>query len=125
MKNWLVLPILAAWSAGVFAQMCYPVGTPLTMLGRTVRESAQSSDGSPTEVSMLAMDPPLCVIDKRYSQDPQGRISVSRVQILGQMPPPGLAVSATGTLVTGNSPRYFIVPTAMWVVPPTVKVAPQ
>ena len=123
-KHWLLLLALIAGTKTVHAQMCYPVGAYMTLLGRAVAEHVQLSDGSSKDIWMLAMDPPLCVIDKRYSQDSQGRMSVSRVQIVGAVPPTGVPLMLTGTLSTRNAPQYFIVPTALSVVPPNVRLAP-
>ena len=123
-KNWLLLSALFSGAAIAQVQSCYPVGTTMTLLGKAVPESIQLSDGSAKTIWMLAMNPPLCVIDKRYSQDPQGRISVSRIQIVGPNPPTGVPIMLVGILSTRNGPQYFIVPTQLSVVPPNVRLAP-
>lgn len=85
-KHWLLLLALISGTKTIHAQMCYPVGAYMTLLGRAVAERVRLSNGSSKDIWMLAMDPPSCVIDKRYSQDTQGKMSVSRVQIVGAVP---------------------------------------
>lgn len=125
MKKWL-LPIALSLSIGsAWADpFCYPVTTNLTVFGTAVRQDVELSDGSTKAVWMLAMDPPLCVIDRRFSRDAQGRIAVSRIQLIGPPPPPNVPLAVTGVLSTKNAPEYFIMPTAMWVTPPRKKNAP-
>jgi hypothetical protein len=66
------------------------------------------------------MDPPLCVIDKRFSQDAQGRVLVPRVLIIGPPLPTGVTLSVTGMLMRRSAPPYYMAPTSAWVVPPTM-----
>ncbi|BAN27499.1 hypothetical protein BRPE64_DCDS05630 (plasmid) [Caballeronia insecticola] len=104
----------ATWAA----PNCFPVGTTLTIRGTPVQEMIETDSGSQQPIWMLSMDPPLCVIDKRFSQDPQGRLLVTRVQIIGPPLPNGVQISATGTLLRRSTLPYYIVPTALWVTPP-------
>jgi hypothetical protein len=119
MKQWIAFLALSILVGTAWADAaCYPVGTTLTLRGIAVRETVETSDGSDKSVSMLAMDPPLCVVDRRYSQDAQGRIAVPRVELVGPAPASGASLAVTGTLSTRNAPEYFLIPTAMWVTPP-------
>ncbi|MDR5805501.1 hypothetical protein [Caballeronia sp. LZ001] len=115
------------WAGAVRADVaCYPVGTAITLFGTAVREDVESSDGSVRTAWMLAMDPPLCVVDRRFSQDALGRLMVPRIQLIGVPPPPvRVPIAVTGTLSTRNAPQYFIVPSAMWVTPPRPPQPPQ
>lgn len=105
--------------------MCYPLGTSITLLGKAFSESVVMSDGSTKKVWMLSMDPPLCVIDKRFSRDPQGRVSVPRLGIVGLVPPAGKPITVVGTLNASNTVQYFIIPSQLYVVPPNVRLAPH
>ena len=125
MKNRLLCAMFALWAGTTWAApACFPVGTNLTLRGMPVQETVETDSGSQQSIWMLSMDQPLCVIDRRFSQDAQGRIAVPRVQIMGPPLPPGVLLSVTGTLLRRSTPPYYIVPTAVWVSPPT-KVPPQ
>lgn len=120
MKNPALYMMLSLWAGAACAAqpVCFPVGTNMTLRGVPVQESIETDSGARQSVWMLAMDPPLCLIDKRFSDDAQGRVLVSRVQIIGPPLPTGVLLSVTGTLMRRNAPPYYIMPTAAWVTPP-------
>jgi hypothetical protein len=115
---------LATAATAAAAQTCFPVGVSFTVFGRAGVERVSLSDGSASKIAVLTMDPPLCVIDKRYSNDPQGRISVTRMQLVNASPPLDVPLMVTGTLVTRNAPEYFFLPSSISVVPPTMRIPP-
>ncbi|SAL40704.1 hypothetical protein AWB71_02040 [Caballeronia peredens] len=117
---WFSMWAGTAWAGPV----CFPVGTTLTIRGTPVQEITETDSGSQQSVWMLSMDPPLCVIDRRFSQDPQGRLLVTRVQIIGPPLPKGVLLSATGALLRRNTLPYYMAPTALWVTPPQM-IPPQ
>jgi hypothetical protein len=121
-KNCLLCVLSFMWASAAWAAapLCFPVGTTMTLRGTPVQDVMETDGGSRQPVSLLAMDPPLCVIDKRYSQDAQGRVMVPRVLIIGPPLPTGVTLSVTGTLMRRSAPPYYMVPTAAWVVPPTM-----
>lgn|GEM_PF-1579651 len=122
MKNRLLcmLPFMWASAAWAAAPVCFPVGTNMTLRGTPVQDVMETDSGAQQAVWMLAMDPPLCVIDKRFSQDAQGRVLVPRVLIIGPPLPPGVTLSVTGMLMRRSAPPYYMAPTSAWVVPPTM-----
>jgi hypothetical protein len=121
-KNGLLFVLSLMWTGGVWAAapVCFPVGTTMTLRGTPMQDVMEADGGSRQPVWMLAMDPPLCVIDKRFSQDAQGRVLVRRVLIIGPPLPTGVTLSVTGMLMRRSAPPYFMAPTAAWVVPPTM-----
>jgi hypothetical protein len=110
----LCLSVNAAWADTA----CFPVGATLTIYGDSVREGASLSDGSRSSTPSLSLNPPLCVIDKRASQDSYGRISVTRLQLIGPPPPPGVRLGVTGMLNSASKGSYYMAPTSVWVAPP-------
>jgi hypothetical protein len=115
----IVALILCFGASGAWADAaCFPVGATLTIYGESVRENVSLSDGTRSSRPGLSLNPPLCVIDKRASHDPQGRIGVTRLQLVGPPPPPGVRLGVTGMLNSASKGSYYVAPTSMWVVPP-------
>ncbi|MPW23023.1 hypothetical protein GCT13_41170 [Paraburkholderia sp. CNPSo 3157] len=125
MRNRLLCVMLLMWSIATWAgPVCFPVGTALTLRGTTAQEIAETGGGAQQTISVLLMEPPLCVIDPRFGQDAQRRIMITRVQLVGPPPPAPMQLTVTGTLMRRNTPQYYVVPTAVWATPPK-KPPPQ
>jgi hypothetical protein len=68
------------------------------------------------DVWLLVTDRPFCVIESPDGVDAPREISVPRLQIIGQPPPPGATIELTGRLSTGNISQYYAVSTAISVI---------
>lgn len=115
MKKLAVLLAAMFGMSAAQAAACYKDGASVTLQGNAVRQYMKMGDDSTKGVWVLALDEPVCVIDKETSEDVQGRLMVSRVQLIGMPPPEGVSLLLTGKLSTGNLSQYYIVPTALWV----------
>jgi hypothetical protein len=115
MKKLAVLLLATLGMGAANAANCYRNGETVTLQGNAVRQYMKMGDDSTKGVWVLALDEPVCVIDKETSEDTQGRLMVSRVQLIGTPPPEEVSLELTGKLSTGNLSQYYIVPTALWV----------
>jgi hypothetical protein len=91
---------------------CYRDGDVITVQGVATAQALELANGLVRSVWLLATDKPICVVEADTLQ----QIRVSRLQIIGQPPPSGVAIELTGKLSTGNITQYYAVSTAIDVI---------
>jgi hypothetical protein len=114
-KKWCVGGALALCACAVAAEVCVPVGSTVTILGRVTLEGLQTFDGSTEKSYVLTVEPPLCVFDGRNTQEPNGKTLVSRVELVDSKPPTGVMLAVSGAIATKNEADYSMRPTSLSV----------
>ena len=117
--TWLVY--CAAWMTGGAAVAatpapCMNAAQEVVIRGIVSNEHVNASDGRDLKVWMITTENPVCinvVIDGDTAQISQ--TWVSRIQVLGPIPPVGVPVDLKGTLKTGNSTKYYAVPNTLMI----------
>jgi hypothetical protein len=94
---------------------CYRDGEIITIQGVATAQSLELANGSMQKVWLLVTDRPVCIVESITGTDTSQRISVSRLQIIGQPPPAGVAIELTGKLSTGNITQWYAESTAIVV----------
>ena len=105
-----------ATRAPIIGAGCHKDGDLITIQGVTTAQSLELANGSVKDVWLLVTDGPFCVVESPNGVEAPREISVSRLQIIGQPPPPGATIELTGKLSTGNISQYYAVSTAISVI---------
>ncbi len=95
---------------------CHRDGDVVTIQGVATAQSLELANGSVKGVWLFVTDRPFCVIESPDGVDAPREISIPRLQIIGQPPPPGATIELTGRLSTGNISQYYAVSTAISVI---------
>ena len=93
---------------------CFADGASITVTGAAVPRRLVLANGNVSEVWLLMLDRPLCVLGAQDG-DLSRASNVQSLQIVGQRPPTDSKIELDGRLSTVNVTQYYAVPTAITV----------